>query len=51
MGDIVLLDETTDVGATNRRQLAALYCGTTAGYEVHWDLIILGLLFTFEYKK
>lgn len=29
------LDETKDVGATNRRQLAALYCGATAGYEVH----------------
>lgn len=35
MGDVVLLDETKDVGATNRRQLAALYCGATAGYEVH----------------
>jgi phenylalanyl-tRNA synthetase beta chain len=35
VGDVVLLDETKDVGATNRRQLAALYCGSTAGYEVH----------------
>lgn len=36
MGDIVLLDDTKDVGATNRRHLAALYCGATAGYEVYY---------------
>ncbi|KAG6718182.1 hypothetical protein I3842_04G137800 [Carya illinoinensis] len=34
VGDVVRLDETKDVGATNRRQLAALYCGATAGYEI-----------------
>lgn len=34
VGDIVLLDEKKDVGATNRRQLAALYCGATSGFEV-----------------
>ncbi|XP_018806301.1 phenylalanine--tRNA ligase beta subunit, cytoplasmic-like [Juglans regia] len=39
VGDIVLLDETTDVGATNRRQLAALYCGATAGYEIIHGLV------------
>ncbi|KAF7154586.1 hypothetical protein RHSIM_Rhsim01G0138800 [Rhododendron simsii] len=33
VGDIVLLDETKDVGAANRRQLAALYCGATSGFE------------------
>ncbi|XP_062176948.1 phenylalanine--tRNA ligase beta subunit, cytoplasmic [Alnus glutinosa] len=39
VGDIVLLDETKDVGATNRRQLAALYCGATAGYEIIHGLV------------
>lgn len=34
MGDIALLDESKDVGATNRRQLAALYCGANSGFEV-----------------
>lgn len=34
VGDIVLLDETKDVGAVNRRQLAALYCGASSGFEV-----------------
>ncbi|KAI8572402.1 hypothetical protein RHMOL_Rhmol01G0195700 [Rhododendron molle] len=34
VGDIVLLDETKDVGAANRRQLAALYCGATSGFEI-----------------
>lgn len=40
MGDIAVLDESKDVGATNRRQLAALYCGATSGFEVeiHWLL-------------
>ncbi|KAB1212813.1 putative phenylalanine--tRNA ligase beta subunit [Morella rubra] len=39
VGDIVLLDETNDVGAINRRQLAALYCGATAGYEIIHGLV------------
>lgn len=34
MGDVVLLNETKDVGASNRRYLAALYCGSTSGFEV-----------------
>ncbi|KAM3703336.1 hypothetical protein ACB094_04G091700 [Castanea mollissima] len=40
VGDIVLLDNTKDVGATNRRHLAALYCGATAGYEVIHGLVV-----------
>lgn len=34
VGDVVLLDETKDVGATNRRHIAALYCGANSGFEV-----------------
>ncbi|KAL5723425.1 phenylalanine--tRNA ligase [Ranunculus cassubicifolius] len=33
VGDVVLLDPTNDVGAVNRRHLAALYCGETSGFE------------------
>ncbi|KAK4490066.1 hypothetical protein RD792_000720 [Penstemon davidsonii] len=33
VGDVVLLNETKDVGASNRRHLAALYCGATSGFE------------------
>ncbi|KAM7462021.1 hypothetical protein LguiA_030142 [Lonicera macranthoides] len=33
MGDITRLDESKDVGARNLRQLAALYCGATSGFE------------------
>lgn len=36
MGDVVLLDEKKDVGATNRRHLAALVCGATSGFEVQF---------------
>jgi hypothetical protein len=36
VGDIALLDESKDVGATNRRHLAALYCGTNSGFEVQF---------------
>ena len=32
---MTLLDETKDVGASNRRHLAALYCGATSGFEVY----------------
>ncbi|KAI8556759.1 hypothetical protein RHMOL_Rhmol05G0280000 [Rhododendron molle] len=39
VGDIVLLDETKDVGAVNRRQLAALYCGATSGFELIHGLV------------
>ncbi|KAL0709574.1 hypothetical protein Bca4012_016552 [Brassica carinata] len=34
IGDVSLLDETKDVGASNRRHLSALYCGATSGFEV-----------------
>lgn len=34
VGDVVFLDATNDVGAVNRRHLAALYCGATSGFEV-----------------
>lgn len=34
MGDVTILDEKKDVGASNRRQLAALYCGASSGFEV-----------------
>lgn len=39
VGDIVLLDETKDVGAANCRQLAALYCGATSGFELIHGLV------------
>ncbi|KAL0910781.1 hypothetical protein M5K25_018866 [Dendrobium thyrsiflorum] len=38
-GDIVCLDGTGDVGASNNRRLAALYCNVTSGFEE-----ILGLV-------
>ncbi|KAK4773371.1 hypothetical protein SAY87_028390 [Trapa incisa] len=34
VGDITLLDDAKDVGAANRRQLAALYCGANSGFEL-----------------
>lgn len=34
MGDVALLDVEKDVGATNRRLFAALYCGANSGFEV-----------------
>ncbi|GER27343.1 phenylalanine--tRNA ligase beta subunit [Striga asiatica] len=39
VGDVVLLDETKDVGASNRRHLAALYCGATSGFELIHGLV------------
>ncbi|KAL3641412.1 hypothetical protein CASFOL_016380 [Castilleja foliolosa] len=39
VGDLVLLDETKDVGASNRRHLAALYCGATSGFELIHGLV------------
>ncbi|KAH0451888.1 hypothetical protein IEQ34_019187 [Dendrobium chrysotoxum] len=38
-GDIVCVDGTRDVGASNNRRLAALYCNVTSGFEE-----ILGLV-------
>ncbi|KAI9117240.1 hypothetical protein K1719_011406 [Acacia pycnantha] len=39
VGDIVVLDDTKDVGARNQRQLAALYCGSNAGFEIIHGLV------------
>ncbi|KAK7265058.1 hypothetical protein RJT34_32674 [Clitoria ternatea] len=39
VGDIAILDEKKDVGAKNLRQLAALYCGATAGFEIIHGLV------------
>ncbi|OMO69889.1 Phenylalanyl-tRNA synthetase, class IIc, beta subunit, archae/euk cytosolic [Corchorus olitorius] len=36
---IVLLDEKKDVGASNRRLLAALYCGANSGFELIHGLV------------
>lgn len=33
VSDISLLDASTDIGARNERRLAALYCGSTSGFE------------------
>ncbi|XP_077222376.1 tRNA synthetase beta subunit family protein [Tasmannia lanceolata] len=39
VGDIVVLDGEQDVGAVNRRQLAALYCNANSGFEVIHGLV------------
>ncbi|KAF2325660.1 hypothetical protein GH714_032315 [Hevea brasiliensis] len=39
VGDVVHLDESKDVGAANRRLLAALYCGTNSGFELIHSLV------------
>ncbi|KAG9140550.1 hypothetical protein Leryth_016044 [Lithospermum erythrorhizon] len=39
VGDIVLLDDSNEVGAVNCRQLAALYCGATSGFELIHGLV------------
>lgn len=39
VGDVVMVDDTNEVGASNNRRLAALYCNVTSGFEV-----ILGLV-------
>nr|XP_027091861.1 phenylalanine--tRNA ligase beta subunit, cytoplasmic-like isoform X1 [Coffea arabica]XP_027094135.1 phenylalanine--tRNA ligase beta subunit, cytoplasmic-like isoform X1 [Coffea arabica] len=39
VGDVVLLDESKDVGATNRRHIAALYCGANSGFELIHGLV------------
>ncbi|CAJ1944284.1 unnamed protein product [Sphenostylis stenocarpa] len=39
VGDIALLDDNRDVGAKNLRQLAALYCGANAGFEIIHGLV------------
>ncbi|KAG5403272.1 hypothetical protein IGI04_009391, partial [Brassica rapa subsp. trilocularis] len=39
ISDVTLLDETKDLGASNRRHLAALYCGATSGFELVHGLV------------
>uniref|UniRef100_A0A1J3EKG9 phenylalanine--tRNA ligase n=1 Tax=Noccaea caerulescens TaxID=107243 RepID=A0A1J3EKG9_NOCCA len=39
IGDVSLLDESKDVGASNRRHLAALHCGATSGFELIHGLV------------
>lgn len=39
VGDIALLDAGKDVGAANRRVLAALYCGANSGFELIHGLV------------
>lgn len=39
VGDVSVLDGNKDVGATNRRQIAALYCGATSGFELIHGLL------------
>ncbi|XWS60833.1 hypothetical protein CRYUN_Cryun07bG0071200 [Craigia yunnanensis] len=39
VGDVVLLDEKKDVGASNRRLLSALYCGANSGFELIHSLV------------
>ncbi|KAG6425171.1 hypothetical protein SASPL_115597 [Salvia splendens] len=39
VGDVVLLDEKKDVGASNHRKLAALHCGSTSGFELIHGLV------------
>ncbi|GAB4860935.1 hypothetical protein Ancab_036096 [Ancistrocladus abbreviatus] len=34
VGDVAVLNDKKDVGATNRRQLAALHCGANSGFEL-----------------
>ncbi|KAF9624781.1 hypothetical protein IFM89_013862 [Coptis chinensis] len=40
VGDVVLLDGMKDVGATNRRHLAALYCDDKSGFEEIHTLVL-----------
>jgi len=39
VNDVVLVDETTDVGARNIRKAAALFCSTTSGFEIIHGLV------------
>ncbi|TYG43160.1 hypothetical protein ES288_D12G315100v1 [Gossypium darwinii] len=39
VGDVVLLDEKKDVGASNRHLLGALYCGANSGFELIHSLV------------
>ncbi|CAI9102450.1 OLC1v1000725C1 [Oldenlandia corymbosa var. corymbosa] len=39
VGDVVLLDDSKDVGARNQRHCAALYCGANSGFELIHGLV------------
>ncbi|KAJ0977378.1 hypothetical protein J5N97_012852 [Dioscorea zingiberensis] len=39
VGDVVIIDETNDVGAANNRRLAALYCNVYSGFEEIMGLV------------
>lgn len=39
ISDVILLDETTDVGARNERRLVAVNCDTSSGFEVVHGLL------------
>ncbi|CAO2830187.1 unnamed protein product [Amaranthus hypochondriacus] len=39
VGDVAVLDDAKDVGARNCRQLAALYCGASSGFETIHSLV------------
>ncbi|KAF6146966.1 hypothetical protein GIB67_036685 [Kingdonia uniflora] len=40
VGDVVLLDKGKDIGATNRRRIAALYSGEDSGFEIIYALVL-----------
>jgi phenylalanyl-tRNA synthetase beta chain len=40
VGDVVVLDTSRDVGASNNRRLAALYCSSNSGFEVMHMIIL-----------
>ncbi|XP_039146781.1 phenylalanine--tRNA ligase beta subunit, cytoplasmic-like [Dioscorea cayenensis subsp. rotundata] len=39
VGDVVIIDESNDVGAANNRRLAALYCNVYSGFEEIMGLV------------
>jgi phenylalanyl-tRNA synthetase beta chain len=39
VSDVLLIDNTTEVGARNRRQLCSVYCDTSSGFEVIHGLL------------
>jgi len=39
VSDVVILDNDSDVGATNKRQLCALYCDTSSQFEMIHGLL------------
>lgn len=39
VGDVILKDSSAEVGAVNRRRMAAVYCATAAGFEIIQGLV------------